>query len=108
MFHPDHITSLTDFQRNTAKYMKLIKKTKQPLLLTVRGKAKLIVSDAATAAMPQPQRIARTPKEIAARLKEAERDRSQAIDAEAVFAQIRKQFIEPWRKKAKATRRKAS
>jgi prevent-host-death family protein len=40
------IQSLTDFKRNTAKYVKKIKKSKNPLVLTVNGKAEIVVQDA--------------------------------------------------------------
>jgi len=40
------IQSLTDFKRNTAEYVKKIKKSKNPLVLTVNGKAELVVQDA--------------------------------------------------------------
>jgi prevent-host-death family protein len=40
------IESLTAFKRNTAEYVKKIKKSGIPLVLTVRGKAELVVQDA--------------------------------------------------------------
>lgn len=40
------IQSLTDFKRNTAEYVKKIKKSKNPLVLTVNGKAEIVVQDA--------------------------------------------------------------
>ena len=85
MFHPDNITSLTDFQRNTAKYLKQLKKTKQQ----------------ATVAAPPP-RIARTRSEIAARLKEAERD-NESVPWEDVRAMLEDKYLSKWRKKLKPT-----
>lgn len=41
-----HIHSLTEFKRNTTEFLQRIKQTKQPLVLTVNGKAELIVQDA--------------------------------------------------------------
>jgi len=41
------IQSLSTFKRDTAKVMKQLKKTKAPLVLTVNGKAELVVQDAA-------------------------------------------------------------
>ena len=38
--------SLTAFKRNTTEYVKKIKKSGNPLVLTVNGKAELIVQDA--------------------------------------------------------------
>lgn len=41
------IRSLTDFQRNTKLHLKRLKATGRPEVLTVNGKAQLIVQDAA-------------------------------------------------------------
>jgi prevent-host-death family protein len=46
MISLDDIQSLTDFKRNTAKYLKKMKKTKRPVVLTVNGRAELVVQDA--------------------------------------------------------------
>ena len=40
------IHSLTEFKRNTTEFMERIKRTKHPLVLTVNGKAELVVQDA--------------------------------------------------------------
>ncbi len=40
------IQSLTDFKRNTAEFVKKIKKSGNPLVLTVNGKAEIVVQDA--------------------------------------------------------------
>lgn len=40
------IESLTAFKRNTSEYVKKIKKSGNPLVLTVNGKAELVVQDA--------------------------------------------------------------
>jgi prevent-host-death family protein len=42
----EDIHPLTDFKRNTAGMVKRMKKTKRPLVLTVNGKAELVVQDA--------------------------------------------------------------
>lgn len=39
------IDSLTAFKRNTAEYVKRIKKSGRPLVLTVNGRAELVVQD---------------------------------------------------------------
>jgi len=44
----EDIRPLTDFKRNTAGFVKLMTKTKRPVVLTVRGKAKLVLQDADT------------------------------------------------------------
>ncbi len=41
------IRSLTDFQRNTKSHLRRLKATGRPAVLTVNGKAELIVQDAA-------------------------------------------------------------
>jgi hypothetical protein len=41
------IRSLTDFQRNTKAHLKRLKSTGRPAVLTVNGRAELIVQDAA-------------------------------------------------------------
>jgi len=40
------IQSLTDFRRNSAKFLKQIKKSKRPVVLTINGKAEAVVQDA--------------------------------------------------------------
>ncbi len=40
------IESLTAFKRNTNQYVKRLKKSRSPLILTVNGKAELVVLDA--------------------------------------------------------------
>ena len=42
------IHSLTDFKRNTSDFVKQMKETKAPVVLTVNGKAELVVQDAAS------------------------------------------------------------
>lgn len=42
------IHSLTDFKRRTADYIEQIKQTGHPLVLTLNGKAELVVQDAAS------------------------------------------------------------
>jgi prevent-host-death family protein len=40
------IQSLTNFRRNSAKFLKQIKKSKRPIVLTVNGKSQAVVQDA--------------------------------------------------------------
>jgi prevent-host-death family protein len=40
------IQSLTTFRRRSGEFMKQLKKTKRPVVLTVKGKARAIVQDA--------------------------------------------------------------
>ena len=41
-----NVESLTAFKRNTTEYVKKIKKSGNPLVLTINGKAELVVQDA--------------------------------------------------------------
>ena len=43
-----NIHSLTDFQRNAKHFVAQIKAEKEPLVLTVNGKAEIVVQDAQT------------------------------------------------------------
>src|SRR6478752_5367936 len=40
------IHPLTDFKRNTADFLRQLKETGQPVVLTINGKAELVVQDA--------------------------------------------------------------
>jgi prevent-host-death family protein len=40
------IQAITTFRRNPAKFMKVLKKTKKPVILTINGKAEAVVQDA--------------------------------------------------------------
>ncbi len=40
------IQAMTTFRRNPAKFLKHLKKTRKPLILTVNGKAEAVVQDA--------------------------------------------------------------
>lgn len=45
---PDDIISLSDFKRRSAELLKRMRRTRQPLILTVNGKAELVIQDAAS------------------------------------------------------------
>ncbi len=42
------IDALTNFKRNTSKYLARLKRSGKPLVLTVNGKAELVVQDTAS------------------------------------------------------------
>ncbi|MFY9555051.1 MAG: type II toxin-antitoxin system Phd/YefM family antitoxin [Blastocatellia bacterium] len=46
MINLDDIQSLTDFKRHTAKFLKKMKRSKGPVVLTVNGRAEIVVQDA--------------------------------------------------------------
>ena len=41
------IQSLTDFKKNTSEFVEQLKRTGEPVVLTINGKAELVVQDAA-------------------------------------------------------------
>lgn len=47
MIDLNEIHSLTDFTRNTKEMVRRLKKSRKPLVLTVNGKAEVVVQDAA-------------------------------------------------------------
>lgn len=42
----DEIDSLSNFKRNTSEFIEQLKKTGKPIVLTINGKAEIIVQDA--------------------------------------------------------------
>jgi PHD/YefM family antitoxin component YafN of YafNO toxin-antitoxin module len=48
MVHLEDFHSLTDFQRNTKEHIQRLKETGRPEVLTVNGKAEIVVQDAAS------------------------------------------------------------
>ncbi len=48
MIHLEDIYSLTDFQRHTREHLERLKKTGRPEVLTVNGRAELVIQDAAS------------------------------------------------------------
>jgi prevent-host-death family protein len=48
MINLENIHSLTDFKRNVKQFLERIKATKLPLILTVNGKAEVVIQDAST------------------------------------------------------------
>jgi PHD/YefM family antitoxin component YafN of YafNO toxin-antitoxin module len=46
MVRPEDIGSLTDFNRNTKAHLKRLRRTGRPELLTVNGKAEVVVQNA--------------------------------------------------------------
>jgi PHD/YefM family antitoxin component YafN of YafNO toxin-antitoxin module len=46
MIRPEDIGSLTDFSRNTKAHLKRLRRTGRPELLTVNGKAEVVVQNA--------------------------------------------------------------
>lgn len=47
MIRPDDVRSLSDFQRNTKSHIRRLKKSGRPVVLTVNGRASVVIQDAA-------------------------------------------------------------
>lgn len=88
------IDSLTNFKRNTTTFLKQLRETGQPLVLTVNGKAELVVQDAASYQnlMEMVDRL-ETLAGIRQGLKEMKAGKGRP--AEEVFEEIRKQHRIP-------------
>ncbi len=84
------IHSLTSFRRKSAEFMKHLKKTKRPLVLTVKGKAAAIVQDAESY-----QRLL----DIAARASEEEGIRQGLEDAKQGKGRPANEVFEEFRRK---------
>jgi prevent-host-death family protein len=88
------IQPLTDFKRNTTDFLRQLKETGQPIVLTINGKAEIVVQDAKSY-----QKLL----ELAKRLETLEGIRSGLEDmkagrgrpAEEVFEEIRREFQIP-------------
>ncbi len=48
MINLDNIQPLTDFKRNVKQFIEQIKVTKSPLVLTVNGRAEIVIQDASS------------------------------------------------------------
>jgi len=48
MINLENIHPLTDFKRNVKQFIEQIKATKSPLILTVNGKAEIVIQDASS------------------------------------------------------------
>ena len=85
------IHSLTDFKRNTNDFVKQMKETKSPVVLTVNGKAELVVQDA------QSYQVLLETVERAEAIEGIRRGleqmkRGEGRPAEEVFAEMRQKF----------------
>jgi prevent-host-death family protein len=82
------IQSLTDFKRSTLKFIKQMKKTGNPLVLTVNGKAELVVQDAHSYQRMLEQ-IAQAEEVVAIRKGMDEFERGEGRPARAALAELR-------------------
>jgi PHD/YefM family antitoxin component YafN of YafNO toxin-antitoxin module len=85
------IDSLTSFQKNIKSFVHRLEETKEPIVLTVNGKAKLVVQDAeAYQQMVDEVERGRFLEAVRQGLREAQE--GQARPAEEVFAQMRAKY----------------
>lgn len=85
------IHSLTDFKRRTTEFVKQIKETKHPLVLTVNGKAELVVQDAESyQTLLEAAEFVETIKGIRQGLEQMKR--GEGRPAEDVFAELRQKL----------------
>ncbi|MEM7713958.1 MAG: type II toxin-antitoxin system Phd/YefM family antitoxin [Cyanobacteria bacterium P01_A01_bin.68] len=63
MINLDNIHSLTDFKRNVKRFIERIKATKSPLVLTVNGRAEVVIQDA-SAFQEMIDKLERTEEEL--------------------------------------------
>ena len=81
------IHSLTEFKRNTTEFIDRIKRTKHPLVLTVNGKAELVVQDAESyQALLEAAELVETLKGIKRGLEQMQQ--GQGREAEDFFSQL--------------------
>ncbi len=74
------IQSLTDFKRHTNEYVKNLKESKHPLVLTINGKAELVVQDAeAYQALLEAKELLESIKGIQRGLEEAEAGKGRPV-----------------------------
>ena len=81
------IRSLTEFKRNTTELVENLKRTKHPLVLTVNGKAELVVQDAQSyQELLDAAELVQTLKGIKRGLEQMKQD--QGKTAESFFAEM--------------------
>lgn len=86
------IRSLTEFKQNSSDLLKYIKKTHNPAILTVNGRAEAVLLDPKTYQnIMNKISLIESAKNIEAALIEMENDRG--IPAEEVFKKLRKKFV---------------
>ncbi len=87
----EDIRSLTDFKKNTGEFTEHLKATGRPVVLTVNGRASLVVQDAAAyQEMMEALERAAIYEDIRTGLEETERGEGQP--AAEVFAEMREMY----------------
>lgn len=88
MINLKDIRSLTDFQRNAKQYLQHIRESRSPIVLTVNGKAEMVVQDA-EAYQDLLDRLERAEAIAAIRQGLAEFERGEGLPAREAFETLR-------------------
>lgn len=85
------IDSLSNFKRHTPQFLRQLKETGQPVVLTVNGKAALVVQDTASyqKLIERAERAERSEQREALRASAEEMREGQGIPADEVLAEMR-------------------
>lgn len=89
MFSANDIHSLTDFQRNTKDYVQRLTDTKRPEVLTVNGKAQVVIQDAY--AYEEMVGLLHSMKQVAKAVTDADAGKSKPVDQ--AFADIKQRLL---------------
>lgn len=81
------IYSLSEFQRNTKDFLTRMKQSKMPVVLTINGKAEMIVQDAESY-QEMLKRLERAEAIASIRLGIADFERGEEQDADVAFADV--------------------
>ena len=88
------IQSLTDFKKNTPEFLQQLKKTGEPVVLTINGRAELVVQDAAAyQKLREMAEEARVAEQIRQGLEDVRAGRTQPLSE--AFADIRRDLKLP-------------
>lgn len=88
------IQPVTQFQRNMKRYVATLKRRRSPLVLTVNGRAEIVVQDAASY-QELLERLDRAETVAAIRKSDAEFAKSQGVPAREALAALRKRHGVP-------------
>lgn len=91
MIKATEIDSLTNFQKNVKAFVGHLEQTKDPLVLTVNGKAKLVVQDAA-AYQELLDQVERAKFVEAVRIGLVEAEEGRGRPAEEVYAEMKAKY----------------
>ena len=82
------IHSLSDFQRNTKEFLLQIKRTRNPIVLTVNGKSEIVVQDAESFQL-MAERLERAEASTAIQRGIRDFEAGEVLDARQAFEEIR-------------------